>query len=90
MNSTPFFSNLRKTSILGLRGSKLPKPPAIIITGAWCFVPSFVVTIKLPSTCLLIFSARSPKVKPGLKGDACSIRLLISSPAKIVGYPGIS
>ena len=28
-------------------------------------MPSFVVTIKLPSTCLLIFSARYPKVKPG-------------------------
>ena len=90
INSTPLFSNLGKTLILGLRGSKLPRPPAIITTGALWSVPSDVVTTKLPSSCFFIFSALSPNVNPGLKGDACSIKLSMSSPAKIVGYPGIS
>ena len=85
INSTPFLSNCVKFLIIGFLGSKLPKPPAIITTGAICSVPSLVVTIKHPSFCFFIFSALSPRVKPGLKGLACSIKLSTSSPAKTVG-----
>lgn len=49
----------------GFLGSKLPNPPAIATIGAWCFVPLFVVTIKVSSSNFSIVSARSPKVKPG-------------------------
>jgi hypothetical protein len=49
-----------------------------------------VVTIKLPSSCLSMVSARSPKVKPGSKALICSIKLLTRSPASTSGKPGIS
>ena len=90
MYSTPLSSNSSMFSIGGFRGSKTPSPPAIIITGASCFVPFEVVTSKLPSSFLSIFTAASPNVKPGLKGSICFIKLSTNSPARIEGNPGIS
>ena len=74
----------------GFLGSKEPKPPAIATILAWCFVPLLVVTIKEPSSCLLIVSALSPNVKPGSNCLICYISLSVKSPAKISGYAGIS
>lgn len=54
-------------SMGGLRGSKQPNPPAMTMTGAVIFVSLLVITIKLPVSLLIIVSARSPSVKPGLK-----------------------
>ena len=90
MYSTPLSSKSAIFGIGGLRGSKLPKPPAIATTGAWCFVPLLVVTINVPSSCFSIVSARSPKVNPGSNCLICSINLSVKSPAKISGYAGIS
>ena len=53
------------SSIIGFLGSKLPKPPAIAMELAWCFVPLFVVTINVPSSNFSMVSAFSFKVKPG-------------------------
>ena len=83
-------SNRSKFSRVGFLGSKLPNPPAIAITGALCFVPLFVVTTKLPSFTLVIFSARSPNVKPGSNCLHCSNKFLVKSPASTSGNPGIS
>jgi len=90
MYSIPLSSKSTMFEIGGLRGSKTPNPPAIITIGAWCFVPLTVVTIKVPSSSFSIPCAASPKVKPGLKGAACSIKLSINSPASTDGNPGIS
>ena len=76
--------------MIGFLGSKLPNPPAIATTGAWCFVPLLVVTINEPSSNFSIVSARSPKVKPGSNCLPCSNKFLVKSPAKISGKPGIS
>ena len=78
------------SSINGFLGSKLPNPPAIATTGAWNFLPLFEVTMKLPSSCFSIVSARSPRVKPGSNCLICSIKLSTKSPANTSGNPGIS
>ncbi|MNV63156.1 hypothetical protein D3C71_1557350 [compost metagenome] len=90
MYSTPLSSKSVIFEIGGLRGSKTPKPPAIITIGAKCCVPLTVVTINLLSSVFSIVIAASPKVNPGLNGAACSIRLSTKSPAKTDGNPGIS
>ena len=74
----------------GFLGSKQPNPPAMAMFGALCTVPKFVVTIKWPSGVCSMLSARSPSVNPGLNGAACSIKLVIKSPASTLGKPGIS
>jgi hypothetical protein len=60
MYSIPFFSKLVSPSTMGFLGSKLSNPPAMITIGAWCSVPSIVVTTKDPSSCFSIVSALSP------------------------------
>lgn len=67
----PSPSYFDRFSSKGFLGSKLPRPPEIMTTLDWCFLPLFVSTIKLPSEDLVIFSALSPRVNPGLNGEAC-------------------
>ena len=83
--SIPLSSNISSFSSWGFLGSKLPNPPAIATTGAWCLVPLFVVTVNIPSLSLAISSALSPKVKPGSNCLIWSSSLSVKSPARISG-----
>ena len=55
MYSIPLSSNISSFSNWGFLGSKLPNPPAIATTGAWCLVPLFVVTVNIPSLSFCYF-----------------------------------
>jgi hypothetical protein len=57
MYSTPLSSNDVILEMSGFLGSKLPNPPAIATTGAWCFVPLLVVTMYHPFVYLLFLRA---------------------------------
>jgi len=83
--STPFSSYWLIQAISGLRGSKVPKPPAIATALPFTWVPLSVVTIKVSSACFSRVTAVSDRVNSGWNCLICSIRLSISSPAPTLG-----
>ena len=57
---------------------------SFIITSLFLSLLGFIASV------FSIFSARSPRVNPGLNGAACAIRFSINSPASTSGNPGMS